>query len=1144
MSINMSTPGVEIARYAGAMYGIVLDDATVVSVENAANANPNPTAGLNAVVNAVYTADFGSATNASVAATVATNLGLTGTLSTEAQAYIVAQLNAASAGTQGATIMSILNMFGQMTSDPTWGAAATAWENRVSAAVTYGQNSGNTSNSVISAMSPVAPPVIYNLTTGVDTLGSSTMTGAQTFNAGTADSLSAFDKLTGNGNASTSLNADVTGTALPGSMTITGIPTATIQATGAGYTADVSGWTGLTNFTLNDSAAGAQVITAAATTNVTDTDTVTGSSVTVNGGLAVTTTSNGGNVNIGGTTAPSGAVSVTESSAGITTVGVQGGTNVTVTTTGSTQGVASTEQITIGAAVGTPGTATTTPTGTVTVNATTGTVNGNGIGLITVNGGTVVTVTETAGNAASATNNTTEGNVAVNGTSATNTVVVNQTATAAGVSAAAAVTGVLAASAVSAAPGVQGVTAVSGISGSAAVAGVVGTTAGTVTIKDANHASGTAANTITSVTLDNYGNSTIASNALANLSLTGVAGTLGITNANTAAMTAKTSSLALTVNNLSGTNTITDVNNEIKTLNVTTTGADSTLAAFADTSLATLTVAGSNVLNLSALNSSLTSISVSGAAGFNDGATTHTTGFAALGSAATFTTTSSGAINITLNDTAQTFTGSTGTDTITISDLADATKVVTGGSAGNNELILEGGAYALTSATAAKVTGFQTLGLAANVTGPIDVSVLGNFSTIDILGNSTIVLNKVTQNASLNLDAASTAVTLNYKDASGVNDVVTVNDGVAGTTTAGFTTTALTLADANGVGIGTVNLVSSGSTWDTVQPIATLTDNGLANLNVSGTAGLTINTLDEATTQATTFTLNNTETGGAGVTITGFTDNNLGSLVFKGANASTITTLTDAGAVFSVSNTGSSTASVGTLSDNSLTSLTLGAGVSLGQASTADNTKGLQDTSTAGVTVSGSSDNNHVTINLAGAATGNTDSITLGNGNNFVTDGSIAGTVNVTVGTGSNLIVLGGTNTDTTGVYNVTLGSHSAATGIDSISIGSAGTAFATVPNLVVTGAVAGDQIVFSNDVAANTVLAAVTAGSTAAATITAVETAASAGAHDVAYSVFGGNTYVAESLALAAASATNTTMIELIGTHTVTAATGHVVVA
>ena len=107
----------------------------------------------------------------------------------------------------------------------------------------------------------------------MDTLGSATATGAQTFNAGTIDSLTAFDKLTGNSNASTVLNANVSGTALAAGMTVTGIPTATINSTGATFSADVSGWTGLTSLTTADAGATGAVstITAATTTNVTST---------------------------------------------------------------------------------------------------------------------------------------------------------------------------------------------------------------------------------------------------------------------------------------------------------------------------------------------------------------------------------------------------------------------------------------------------------------------------------------------------------------------------------------------------------------------------------------------------------------------------------------------------------------------------------------------------------------------------------------------------------------------------------------------------------------------------------------------------------------------------------------------------------
>ena len=712
----------------------------------------------------------------------------------------------------------------------------------------------------------------------------------------------------------------------------------------------------------------------------------------------------------------------------------------------------------------------------------------------------------------------------------------NQSNTAAAAAAVTGVTGVVAVGAVVAAPGVQGVTAVTGVGNVTASAAVQGVVDGQVVINDATAGSTTAAGTITTITLNGYGAaSTISDNALTTLNLNGkpiAASTLTITDS----LTIPVTSLALNLNAYSTTGTIVDAT--VKTLTITNTGTSSS-GAFTDTALTTLNVAGSGALTLKGIagnNTALATLTVSGSAGFSDGATTVATGLGALGATlAAFTTTSSGTITAALSDTTQTFVGSTGQDIITISDLADATKVITGGSATNNELILDGGAYALTAATAAKVTGFQTLGVNANVTGTIDMSILDpTASKLDIIGGSTITFVKVATNAAIALDASSTAVSVKYVDASGVSDVVAVTMGSA------ITATALTVSDANLVGIGTLNFTTKAG-FNAVDTITTLVDNGLANLNVSGTGGLTITTLSEATTQATVFTINDTETNAAGVTITTFTDANLGSLVFTGSNVSAITTLNDSGAVVSISNTGTQTAVIGTLTDNLLTSLTLGAGVSLGQAATALNTVGLQDGSAAGVTVSGAADNAHVTLNLtAGAGTGLTDSINLGNGNDFVTDASTLGTVNVTVGTGSNLIVLGGTNTDTTAVYNVTLGTHTLATGPDFMSVGSAGTAFATAANLVVTGAVIGDQITFLND-AGSSAAALTTQGAT---TIAAIEAAAVAiGAHGVAFGTVGGNTYVAEDLAIGAASATNTTLVEIIGTHTFTPAAGHLTI-
>ncbi len=97
--------------------------------------------------------------------------------------------------------------------------------------------------------------------------------------------------------------------------------------------------------------------------------------------------------------------------------------------------------------------------------------------------------------------------------------------------------------------------------------------------------------------------------------------------------------------------------------------------------------------------------------------------------------------------------------------------------------------------------------------------------------------------------------------------------------------------------------------------------------------------------------------------------------------------------------------------------------------------------------------------------------------------------------------------------------------------------------NYVITGALAGDKLIFNTDAAAtlNSGLTATTAGATLALTITAIEAAASVGPHHVAYAIFGGNTYVTESISGTLA-ATDTTIVELVGIHTLATATGSVI--
>jgi len=200
---------------------------------------------------------------------------------------------------------------------------------------------------------------------------------------------------------------------------------------------------------------------------------------------------------------------------------------------------------------------------------------------------------------------------------------------------------------------------------------------------------------------------------------------------------------------------------------------------------------------------------------------------------------------------------------------------------------------------------------------------------------------------------------------------------------------------------------------------------------------------------------------------------------------------------------------------------------------------------TTGVTVSGASDNLGVGLMLTGAAAGNTDSITLGNGANIVIDQSTAGTVDITAGTGTNIIEAGVGYRNTTGTYNIALGAPAASP--DQIIVGAAGSHYATTTaGTIVTGASKGDLIEFSDSASSSATLAAANLANYAnsAAAVTALITqAASAGAHGVAYGVYGGNTYVVETLT-GTPGAADTTIVELIGSHGLTASSGYVTIA
>lgn len=723
--------------------------------------------------------------------------------------------------------------------------------------------------------------------------------------------------------------------------------------------------------------------------------------------------------------------------------------------------------------------------------------------------------------------------ITIEGKDTTQTVTVNGQPASAGQAAVTAVVGVIGVSKVDAATGVQGVAAVAAVAPVAGQSAIAAASDGAVTITDAAFSKG-GAGTITTVTLNNSGaNSVVNANSLANLTLSGTAGTLTINDKGTG------TALTLTVNGLTNAaNTITDSNNEVKTLNIVTAGADSTLAAFADTNLTTINLSGTNTLTLSAINSSLTALNISGAAGFSDGATTHAGGLAALGSELTIALTSTGTFSAALDDTKQSFTGGPGTDIIMVAAGTDATQTLTAGAAANNEIVFEGGSFGLTSASSGKFVNFQTVGVAGNVTGTIDLSIIDPTATgLDIRGANTISFTHAAAGTTLMLAPSTGAiVSVNYANPASGGDSITIDmaSDVA----------SLQLLHSDGTGIGTVSITNDLAGSDTnVSPAHILhafDDKAMTTLNVAGDAGLDIPTL---TLSGSSFALANTSGNGRGVTIDSLTDDKLTSLGFSGTGISAIGAFTSATTTLSIANSGTAIDRIDTITA-ALTSLTLTDNIALGQAATPDTTNGLQDSATSGVTISGAADNAHVTINLTnGANSGATDSITLGNGNNVVVDGSVAGAVNITLGSGANLVELGSASGDTTAAYSLTLAARTAQAP-NIIVIGTAGNHYASAANLKITGVTDGDIVAFGNDTsssaAALTATALTSAGSEAAA-IGLLEAAANS-AHRVAYGVYNGNTYLVETTS-GAVSGTDTTVVEISGVQTLTASLGYVTI-
>ena len=553
--------------------------------------------------------------------------------------------------------------------------------------------------------------------------------------------------------------AATTGTALPtitavnsagGTKSGTAAITVANVAAVAGVNAvnyDVSSTTnfaGLTQLNVTSSGTGGDSIKAQTTTNVTDTN--TGSGVTISGGLNDTVTAAGA-ITVSG---QAGAVVATVSS-GSGAVTIDSGTSVTLTQKG---------------------------TGAVNIDTTAGKVASTGAIVVTDTGGTgAITI---SGGASATVTVTKNAGAAVTVSGVTGTTNITETAVS---SAAIGVTGGTGATVKTTGGAVSMNTAASPVGGDVSITDTnTGTGAsggasdaisvfntGAVTINTARNAGtitigttgSTAANladdptgavSVTNASGTSYGGGTVnvyvngapsvsitggatgavtdysSANALATVSLTGFAGTETITSTalSTVNITGSTSAhatavavtnstvghtLAINESGNTGTTSVTDA--QAKTFNVTASGATAdkiTLTAgytgkqiynFANNSTGTLTVVG-----ITDTNTTGDTVTASGS-----GAIAFGTVFSGLG--ATNATTlnasaSTGKISATVLGT-QNFTGGSGDNTITVSSGAAIATTINGGTGTNNTLIVTSAAANYATALGGSLTGFQNL---------------------------------------------------------------------------------------------------------------------------------------------------------------------------------------------------------------------------------------------------------------------------------------------------------------------------------------------------------------------------------------------------------------------------------------------------
>ena len=846
----------QVQAFAGAMYGIQIGSVTMAQV----NSDIAAVGSLTGALNAYYAYSFGTKTTASVAATVAANLGLTGDALTQGVAYITAQLNAAAPGARGAVIANILSLFAGMSSDATFGAAATAWNTKVDAAAAY------TAAADVAIGTVVATSSVFTLTTGSDVFTGTSA--ADTFNAANAAGTAAAQTFNNgdvlNGGAGTdTLNVSV-GAASTYSMSgVSNIETVVGSFSAAG-TLSLLGSSGITSISSNASTAAA-IYSNIASTSVALASTNTDQNATFTfATAAVSGTADTATLTLSNQTA--GTITV----AGIETLNVvsTGGANALTTLTAAN---ATTINISGDTTLnlGTNNTVATTIASTNTAGVT---LTSNNTAAVTISGGAgndAITMTE----GAALSNN-------VNGGAGNDTITFTANLDTGDTVAGGDGTDTLVAlSADLAAVTYTNVSGFENITVSDALAGVLTTATVQAGINRVNFAAAVASQTVTF----EAGAKTISLNLLS----AGTAETLTVGDTGTATTDSLTLLNGTTASDVFAGNDILAISGfETVTVNTSTTTAAGAAVALGAIGL-TPDTGGSQVLNFVGNNSVVTGIITA------TGATTATVDASGLTGSRTFSNTGAPTVGVTSiigsansdilvgSATSTTISGGAGNDTITGGagndniaggDGNDAITAAAGndvinGGAGNDTLtlgdnltqndVIDGGdgtdVLSITQATITAVnalsfgngatlnsnlSNIERLTVTDAVTSGVDLARLDNISYITLnaggggqtfagmAANSTVVIGDTTGGVFTLSDATGTADVLNV--------ITTDLDGLASDET-------FTLVSATG--IETVNITTREETASAsirLHTITTLTAASATAVNISGTESLTV----------------------------------------------------------------------------------------------------------------------------------------------------------------------------------------------------------------------------------------------------------------------------------------------------------------